>query len=148
MKKFGYCITIVALLALSIAGVNDAMAKRRQLSHIYMFGFAASFTDSIVYFTDIQTVDSVWIDDKTFFLQNPEAYSQQLKDYLAASMQPNRVCVVMYAPNQKEAEKQYLKIRRIYTTKAHTPYDVRYLTSADFRFKTVRMEPEIEETTE
>ena len=60
----------LALVALTIMGASEATAKRRQLSHIYMFGLAASFTDSTVYFTEIQTVDSAWIDDKTFFLEN------------------------------------------------------------------------------
>ena len=138
----------LALVALTIMGASEATAKRRQLSHIYMFGLAASFTDSTVYFTEIQTVDSTWIDDKTFFLENREVYSQQLKDYLAASMLPNRVCVVMYAPTLKEAEKKYVQVRRIYTTKADTPYDVHYLTNAEFRFKTVPSEIEDEPAAE
>ena len=32
---------------------------------IYVYGFAASFNDSTVYFTDIQQVDSAYIDSKT-----------------------------------------------------------------------------------
>ena len=123
MKKLKYLLLLCTVCTITVMGINEASAKRRQLSHIYMFGFSASFNDSIIYFTDIQTVDSAWIDDKTHFLQGRDIYSQQLKDYFAASMQPNRICVVMYAPTLKEAEKKYLKMRRIYTRKSDTPYD-------------------------
>ena len=54
-------------------------------------------------------------------------------------MQRNRICVVMYAPTLKEAEKKYLKMRRIYTRKSDTPYDVRYLTTNDFAFKPIQL---------
>jgi hypothetical protein len=139
MKKLKYLLLLCTVCTLTVMGINEASAKRRQLSHIYMFGFSASFSDSIIYFTDIQTVDSAWIDDKTLFLQGRDIYSQQLKDYFAASMQPNRICVVMYAPTLKEAEKKYLKMRRIYTRKSDTPYDVRYLTTNDFAFKPIQL---------
>ena len=76
---------------------------------------------------------------RRLFLQGRDIYSQQLKDYFAASMQPNRICVVMYAPTLKEAEKKYLKMRRIYTRKSDTPYDVRYLTANDFAFKPIQL---------
>ena len=139
MNKLKYLILLLAVGTLTVAGISSASAKKRQMSHIYMFGFSASFNDSTIYFTDIQTVDSAWIDDKTLFLQGREAYSQQLKDYFSALMQPNRVCVVMYAPTLKEAEKQYLKMRRIYTRRKDAPYDVRYLTSNDFRFQPIQL---------
>jgi hypothetical protein len=45
----------------------------------------------------------------------------------------------MYAPTLKEAEKKYLKMRRIYTRKSDTPYDVRYLTTNDFAFKPIQL---------
>ena len=128
MKKLKYLLLLCTVCTLTVMGINEASAKRRQLSHIYMFGFSASFNDSIIYFTDIQTVDSAWIDDKTLFLQGRDIYSQQLKDYFAA-----------YAPTLKEAEKKYLKMRRIYTRKSDTPYDVRYLTANDFAFKPIQL---------
>ena len=74
MNKLKYLILLLAVGTLTMAGISSASAKKRQLSHIYMFGFSASFNDSTIYFTDIQTVDSAWIDDKTFFLQGREAY--------------------------------------------------------------------------
>lgn len=139
MKTMKYLTLLCAVCALSILNIDEAQAKKRPVPSIYMFGFSASFSDSTIYFTDIQVVDSVWIDDKTKFLEHRNLYSQQLRDYLAASMQPNRVCVVMYALTKKEAEKQYLKMKRIYTNKkGASPYDIRYLSENDFRFTRVQ----------
>ena len=134
-----YLTLLCAVCALSLLNIDEAQAKKRPVPSIYMFGFSASFSDSTIYFTDIQVVDSVWIDDKTKFLEHRNLYSQKLRDYLAASMQPNRVCVVMYALTKKEAEKQYLKMKRIYTNKkGASPYDIRYLSENDFRFTRVQ----------
>lgn len=134
-----YLTLLCAVCALSLLNIGDAQAKKRPVPSVYMFGFSASFSDSTIYFTDIQVVDSVWIDDKTKFLEHRNLYSQQLRDYLAASMQPNRVCVVMYALTKKEAEKQYLKMKRIYINKkGASPYDIRYLSENDFRFTRVQ----------
>jgi hypothetical protein len=139
MKPIRHIAIGAALTMLLAFSYSAAQAKNVVEKKAYMFGFSASFNDSIIYFTDIQTVDSAWIDDKTLFLQGRDIYSQQLKDYFAASMQPNRICVVMYAPTLKEAEKKYLKMRRIYTRKSDTPYDVRYLTTNDFAFKPIQL---------
>ncbi|MBR2244110.1 MAG: hypothetical protein IJ888_05190 [Prevotella sp.] len=115
-------------------------AKRMKAPKMYMFGFSASFQDSIVYMTDVQEVEGAWYDTKTKFLMGRQHYSYQLKDFLANNMQqPNRVCVVMYALTRKEAEKKFIKLRKEYTIKAKGKYDVRYLTTADFQFQPVDM---------
>ena len=62
----------------------DTMAKNKCVPKIYAFGFAASFNDSTVYFTEIHEVDSVWINEKNKFLLNRNDYSNQLKGYLDA----------------------------------------------------------------
>ncbi|MCR5712598.1 MAG: hypothetical protein K6G46_09170 [Prevotella sp.] len=115
-------------------------AKRMKAPKMYMFGFSASFQDSIVYMTDVQEVEGAWYDTKTKFLMGRQHYSYQLKDFLANNkQQPNRVCVVMYALTRKEAEKKFIKLRKEYTIKAKGKYDVRYLTTADFHFQPVDM---------
>ena len=133
-----YLMLLCAICTLSILNIDEVQAKKRPVQNIYMFGFSASFSDSTVYFTDIQVLDSAWVDEKTGYLEHRNLYSQQLKDYLAASMQANRVCVVMYALTKKEAEKKYLKMKRIYSKNADAPYDIRYLSENDFRFTRVQ----------
>lgn len=45
---------------------------------VYAFGISASFTDTVVYFTDIQILDSAKV-SKEGFLAHRELYSYQLK---------------------------------------------------------------------
>ena len=58
-----------------------ASAKNKVVPKIYVFGLSASFNDSIVYFTEIQEIDSAWINDKNSFLLHRNNYSYQLRDY-------------------------------------------------------------------
>lgn len=109
----------------------------------YMFGFIANFSDSVVYFTDIQTVDSVWYDHKHKFLLGRSTYSNQLRQYFANTLNlPHRTCIVIFALTRKEIEKKYLKLKKQYTGKYANRYDVRTLNENEFRFSSVNMAPE------
>jgi hypothetical protein len=94
---------------------------------LYVFGFAASFNDTIVHFTDIQELDSAWVDTKTNFLELRDQYSYQLRNYLLQQQLPNRTCVVFYDADRKKLEKRYQKMKRLYSVgrdgQAH--FDVR-----------------------
>lgn len=146
MKTRKYIILLCATCMLMVF-TNTAQANKRQIPQVYMFGFSASFNDSTIYFTDIQAVDSAWVDDKTGFLQGRNIYAQQLKDYLAANMQPNRVCFIMYAQKRKDIEKKYVKMKRLYTKKKKktAPHDIRYLDETMFRFQKIQLYFEEEE---
>jgi hypothetical protein len=137
MKIFKYI-----LLALLLAGAlpQEMEAKRIKVPKMFMFGFSASFQDSIIYMTDVQEVEGAWYETKSKFLLGRQHYSYQLKYFLANTrQQPNRVCVVMFALTRKEAEKKFIKLRKEYTVKAKGKYDVRYLTTTDFKFQPVDM---------
>ena len=127
-------------MALLVSVAMGAEAKQVQLPHMYMFGFAASFKDSVVYMTEIQDVKNVWYDKKTKFLMGRDSYSAQLKEYFKEKMQMNdRVCMVIFAKSQKKAEKKYLKLRKKYmSSKKHTStYEIRYVSTQDFQFEAV-----------
>jgi len=128
------------LLTLLVSVAMGADAKQVQVPHMYMFGFAASFKDSVVYMTEIQDVQKVWYDKKTKFLLGRDNYSAQLKEHFREKMQmPDRVCVVVFAKSMKKAEKKYLKMRKKYLGDAKHPstYEVRYITTQDFKFEPV-----------
>ena len=139
---------MVALLTAMFTSVSAVVIR---VPKMYMFGFAASFNDSIVHFTRIQTVDSVSIDHKTKLMTGRENYSYQLRDYLATQNMPHRTCVVFYNQDRKKIEKQYLKMKRIYTLGTKkvrkkikqgvkiNSYDIRNLTTEEFQFHTVDM---------
>ena len=127
-------------MTLFICVAMGADAKQVKSQHMYMFGFAASFKDSVVYMTEIQDVQKVWYDKKTKFLLGRDIYSSQLQEHFKEKMQmPDRVCVVVFAKSLKKAEKKYLKLRKKYLSDAkHTSsYEVRYITTQDFKFEPV-----------
>jgi len=128
--------------------VTTASAKKEVTPRMYMFGFAASFNDTIVHFTDIQAVDSVWTDSKTNFLLGRENYSYQLRDYLANQQMPHRTCIVVFNKDRKKLEKKFLKLRRLYTQpkKGQRHFDIRYIEAKDMKFHAVDMSDPVVET--
>lgn len=131
MKLMKYLI-LSALLLTALA----AEAKPLKTNSLYMFGFSASFKDSVVYVTDIQQVEGAWIDHKTKFLLGRDQYSTQLKEYLEQSMQQkNRICMVIFSTKKKKAEKKFLKLMKNYKK----GYDVRYLNAPQFKFEPIDM---------
>ena len=105
-----------------------------------MFGFAASFTDSIVFFTDIQEVDSVWLTPKKF-LAGKSNYSYQLRNFCTDSLGlKNRTVVVVSALTRKDIEKKYAKMKKDYIEKRAGQYDVHFIDASEFRFTSVNMD--------
>ncbi len=134
MKSLKYILLFT--LALIVSGVS---AKSLKTNQVYMFGFSASFKDSIVYVTDIQHVEGAWIETKNKFLLGRDNYSYQLKNYLTDSLnQQDRICMVFYALKKKKAEKLYLKLMKKYKK----GYEVRYLNAREFKFDAVDMSPD------
>jgi hypothetical protein len=135
------------LLAMAMTAMlpNQTQAKSIVAPKAYMFGFVANFSDSVIYITDIQTVDSVWYDHKTKFLEGRSTYSNQLREYFANTLnQPHRTCIVVFGLTRKEIEKKYLKMRKPYTGKYASRYELRTLNENEFRFKPVNMARENE----
>ena len=131
---------LVAVMALGM-GIQTS-AKKVQVPKMYIFGFAASFNDTIVHFTNVQEVDSAWIEKKNDFLQMRELYSYQMRDFLANKKQmPRRTCVIYANKNRKKVEKKYLKFKKLYTQSKNQrqQYDLRYVEDKEFHFKTINL---------
>ena len=138
--KFLKHITLVAAL-IAVSALMPASAKNYVVPKAYMFGFVASFNDSIIHFTDIQEVDSVWLMPKKKMVAGRSNYSYQLRNYCAETLgMPNRTVVVVTALKRKDIEKKFLKLRKQYTGKKKAQYDIRYINASEFRFKTVNMD--------
>ena len=148
MKKLISAVMI--LLTLTFCNSTTVEAKVKVAPKMYIFGFSASFKNSIVYFTDIQELDSAWIDTKTKFLLGRDSYSAQLKDYLSTTINDqHRTCIVEYATTLDAAEKKFAKLKSLYTEKAKTTegYDLKYISKNDFKFEAVNMADNNEEVT-
>ena len=126
-------------MAVMLALGLTAEAKKTMVPKMYMFGISASFNDTIIYFTNVQEVDSAWIESRNKFLLDRSNYSLQLKEFLARKMQsPQRTCIVYYNTNRTKLEKKFIKIRQLYTKpkkRQTNHFDVRYLEEGEFTFK-------------
>lgn len=141
MKHLTYK-TVAALLLTVAFSFGKADAKQVVVPQVYMFGFAASFTDTIVYFTNVMKVDSVWVESKNKFLLGRSVYSHQLRNYLTVNKQlPQRTCIILYDKDKTKLEKKLLKMKRLYMhpKPGKQQFDVRFLEDTEFRFNTVDM---------
>ena len=130
-------------LAIMLTSALSASAKLNK-QEIYIYGFAASFNDSTIYFADIQFIPDGWIDTKHDFLYGRDTYSYQLRDYLKTIGCDTPTCVTGFAKTRKKAEEKYLKLRSKYLSKG--TYNIKYVNIYDFRYKTVS--PDESELTE
>ena len=115
---------------------------------MYMFGFAASFNDTIVHFTNIQAIDSAWVDGKTKFLMGRNLYSTMLRNYLEKNQLPYRTCVVFYDKSLKKLQKKFVKMKKLYLgtgKKVKNRNNVKDIVESDFKFTSFNLNPYTEE---
>lgn len=129
-----FCIAFV-LLALP---ATNAYSKKKQVPKLYVFGFSSSFSDSTVYFTNVQELDGAWVDERTTFLSNREEYTYQLKEYFTTRQNPNLTCVVIYAHDRKSIDKKYAKLKNRYTNQKKKHFNVEYIDESKFNFHSVK----------
>ena len=101
----------LAALLLFLTLVTLPVSGKVKCTPIYIFGVAASFNDSIIYITDIQIIDSAWIDSKTGFLERRSEYTNQFRSHLIGRGHANRTCMVTFADNEKDIKKKYEKLQ-------------------------------------
>lgn len=133
MKFYKSIVTVMLLLLTMIAVTVNA--KDRNVKRMYVFGVSTSFNDSTVYFTTIQTLDSVNVAGKTSLLSDKQEYSWQLKDYFNKQGMQNRTCVTVNNKDRKKLEKIYGKLKQKYSKK--WKYTVKSLADDDFKYERV-----------
>lgn len=97
-----------------VVGATAKKSKDKDKYGVYMAGVSASFTDSLIYFTDIQYLDSAMVDSKGFLVGRSQ-YSVQLKDYLETKEGgKNRTCFMFFNVKKNKLEKEISKLREKY----------------------------------
>ena len=82
---------------------------------VYIAGGSASFSDSLVYFTEAIFVDSVVLEHKTGFLPERYQYSTQLTDYMSAKYGlHHRTSFVLFNNDKAKLEKELKKLKEKY----------------------------------
>ena len=127
MKRF---ISATFLLLLLLVGTASTLKKNQT---VYAFGVAASFNDTIVYWTPIQVLDSVTL-DKNGFLPRREAYTYQLKNYLEYTLkQADYTCMLYFSDDKAKLEKEEQKLKGKY--KKSKGLHIQQLDAQSFSFK-------------
>lgn len=105
----------ITLICAFLCAFVSAFAKDGN-KPVYAFGVADSFNDSIVYYTEIQVLDSASLQQG--FLPQREAYSYQLKYFVEGVMhRPDRLCMIYFSTNKKSLQKQQQKLLARYLKK-------------------------------
>ncbi|MBQ8629508.1 MAG: hypothetical protein IJ421_08560 [Prevotella sp.] len=130
------CKILLVSMLVWLSATCIAQTKTKCLPKAYIFGFAESFNDSTLYITEIQEIDSVWVNNKNSFLVNRDEYAYQLRDYLAAKGETHRTCTVVYRTDRKKAEKKYNKMKA--KSLKRLSYNIIYVKESDFRFRAIK----------
>ena len=106
-------VKIVASLFIVLAMCTASTLENKK-NGMYIVGVSASFTDSLIYFTDIQFVDSVNV-DKNKLLPMRSQYSDQLENYLEqVKGMKNRTCFIYFNEKKSKLEKNIKKMKENY----------------------------------
>lgn len=111
--------------------VCSAFTSNDKGKGMYIVGVSASFTDSLIYFTDIQFVDSVEV-DKNGFLPMRDQYSDQLEIYLEHKMgMKDLTCFIYFNEKKTKLEKTIKKMKEKYQKSGTS---ILRETGEDFKF--------------
>lgn len=111
MKLVKVILSVVIML--SVFSSFSLAKNKKENKPVYAFGVSASFTDSLVYFTEIQVLDSAVI-DKNGFLLKRDAYSYQLKYHLEDKGLMNRTCMTYFSDNMSDLNSEFSKLSSKY----------------------------------
>jgi hypothetical protein len=126
MKSFKFLVSLFLVLMVCTASTLEDNKKG-----MYIVGVSASFTDSLIYFTDVQFVDSVTLNSEKL-LSNRSQYSEQLEEYLKMREGgKNRTCFIYYNKKKASLEKMVKKMKEKYQKDGKS---ILKETGSDFKF--------------
>lgn len=102
---------VMVLMALMLCSAFTLKEKKGE--GVFLFGIAASFNDSVVYFTPIQLVDSVKLEKG--FLPKRAQYAYQLKNQIEVTQgKSDYTCMIYFAETKAKLEKEVAKVKGKY----------------------------------
>lgn len=120
MRRFVWVAVMLVATLLAVAKQKPTQYGRGS-GKVYLFGVSQQLTDSVVYLTFINEVDSVDLAKKTKFLQFRSEFSLQLKEYMEGTLhKDHQTTVVFYSASRKKLSKKYYKIKKRYLDNPYT----------------------------
>ena len=114
--------------------ITEGMSGDRSVENctLYVFGVSFSFSDSLVYMTDIQTMEDMTV-KSNYFLEGNEAYSNQLKIWLENGGSERQVSSLYFFKKSSKADRKYEKVRnRVIRKRGRT-----VITIPEFKFSKI-----------
>lgn len=109
-------IKTIGILFLLFVLMSAFTVNKGEIKPVYVMGVSLCFGDSVVYFTDIQQIDSVRL-TKEGFLPSREGYSEQLKSYLMnKDGNMNHTCITYFSEKKADLQKKATKLIKRYQT--------------------------------
>ena len=113
---------VVAMLICCVATLSAKKPKT-----VYVMGVSYSFSDSIVYFTEIQKMENIQFSDAHKFLPDRQHYSYELTDFMESNEgMPGRLSALYYAEKLTSLQKKAEKLKKRFLKKNK---EVKYLGS-------------------
>lgn len=141
-------IALCLMLLIPVVGIAKKKAKKQadgtRRVTMYVCGMNFSFNDSLVYFTDIQAMDTVSVYGKYNILLNREQYAYQLRNFMTDKLhRPNTTSVIVHDIDKDKLTKKLQKLRDKYIfigkgkKKRPSNYDLRVLNTEEFKFEPI-----------
>ena len=114
MKKIFSIILLMCLVIPSLSFAKNGKTKERKKkvqTEVYVWGVSLSFSDSVVYFTEIQHIEGAIIEDK--LLPNRHLYAYELKEYMSyEENMPGRTSFIYFSDKRSKLEKKEQKVKK------------------------------------
>ncbi|MGL4518704.1 MAG: hypothetical protein ACRCUJ_03100 [Phocaeicola sp.] len=124
-------IKLLGLLLLLFSVCSAFSFKGSKNKPVYALGVSASFADSLVFFTTIQELQGVHLQND--MLPERAQYSYQLKNHLESTQGlANRTCFIYFSSNRKSLQKTITKLENKYAKGGSVA--IRELGEESFKF--------------
>lgn len=110
MKKTLFILLFMLVATVAVARDKKDDKKIKEVP-VYIWGASISFSDSVVYFTEIQKLDSIVLNNG--FLPHRQYYAYELKDYMNfQENMPGRISMIYFDEKRGKLEKKEQKIKK------------------------------------
>lgn len=90
-----------------LAAMAAITMSQQAEAQVYAYATGIHAGDSVVYVTDIHTLDNAQLTKRTKFLVGRQDLSAQFRNYLAGTGAQDRTCAVVFNKNRKKLEKDF-----------------------------------------
>ena len=132
MKNRLWAAALLVMVLMTASSATMLHAKVEQ-KPVYICGYAVNFVDSTAYLTEIQCIDTAYVESKNGFLMDRNLYSDQLNHYLKKQQGGKHyTCMVLFDKKLSRLQKRVEKMRR--RDAKDTGTRLKSLSATEFQF--------------